>query len=74
MIIQEATSVDIRIIDVQDKESGERLKIHNVHIWRYIGRGNKGLQKTRDDIQSEYERLAIWAQVRWLSNPSIIMV
>jgi hypothetical protein len=39
---------------------------------RYIGKGTKGLQKTREEIQAGNDRVTIPVQVRWLSNPPTI--
>jgi len=39
---------------------------------RYMDNGTERLQKISQEIQVENERVAIPAQVRWLSNPLII--
>ena len=72
IIIKAPRSVDKGIIDVEGNESWERLKIHNVPLVRYMGKGTEGLQKMREEIQPENEGVAIPAQVRWLLNPQII--
>jgi len=72
IIMNAARSVYKWIIDVEGNESWERLKIHTFPPVRYMGKGTKGLQKMRDEIQAENEAVAIPAQVRWLSNPRII--
>jgi len=73
IIIKAARFVDKGIIDVEGNESWERLKIHTIPLVRYMGNGTEGLQKMREEIQAENEGVAIPAQVRWLSNPRIIM-
>jgi len=72
IIIKAARSVDKGIIDMKGNESWETLKIHTVMLVGYMGKGTKGIQKMREEIQAENEGVAIPAQVRWLSNPRII--
>jgi hypothetical protein len=72
IIIKAARSVDKGIIDVEGNESWERLKIHTVPLVRYMGKGTKGLQKMREEIQAENEGVRIPPQVSWLSNPRTI--
>jgi len=64
--------VDKGIIDVEENESWERLKIQTVRLVRYMGKGTEGLQKMSEEIQVENEGVAIPTEVRWLSNPRII--
>jgi len=68
IIIEAARSVDMGIIDVEGNKSWERLKIHNVPLVRYMGKGTEALQKMWEEIPADNEGVAIPAQVRWLLN------
>ena len=68
IIIKAGRSVDKGIIDVEGYKTWERLKIDNVALVRYMSKGTHGLQNIREEIQAENERVAIPAEVRWLSN------
>jgi len=68
IIITAACMVDKGLIDVEDNESWERLKIHAVPLVRYMGKVTEGLQKMRDEIHAENEGVVIPVQVRWLAN------
>jgi len=72
IIIKTARTFGKGIIDVEGNESWERLKIHTIPLVRYIGKGTKGHQKMREEIQAENEGVTIPARVRWLSNPRTI--
>jgi hypothetical protein len=45
MIIMAARTVDKGVIDLEENESWERLKIHAVPLVWYMGKGTVGLQK-----------------------------
>jgi hypothetical protein len=45
IIITSARTVNKGVVDVEQNESLERLKIHTVPLIRYMGKGMKGLQK-----------------------------
>jgi len=45
VIIKAAHTVDTAVIDVEENESWERLRIHAVPLVRYMGNGTEGLQK-----------------------------
>jgi hypothetical protein len=72
VIITAARTVDKGVIDVEENESWERLKIHAVPLVRYMGKGTEGLQKMREEFEAENEGIAIPTQVRWLANPRTI--
>jgi len=67
-----ASSVNNVVIDVEDNESLERLKIHVVPLVWYIGNGTEGMQKMREEFEAGNEGAAIHAQVRLLANPCTI--
>jgi len=69
LIITAAWMVDKGVIDVEEHESSERLKVHAVPLMRFIGKGTEGLHKMQDEIHVDNERVAIPIQVRWLANP-----
>jgi len=67
-------SVSKGIIDVEGNKCLESLTMHTVPLVRCMGKGTKGQQKMMEENQAEIEGVAIPAQVRWLSNPSIMTV
>jgi len=72
IIITAARTVDRGVVDVEENETWERLKIHAVPLMRYMGKGTEGLQKMREEFEAENKGIAIPTQVRWLANPGII--
>ena len=72
IIITAARTVDRGVVDVEENETWERLKIHAVPLVRYMGKGTEGLQKMREEFEAENEGIAIPTQVRWLANPRTI--
>jgi len=72
IIITGARTVDKGVVDVEENESWERLKIHTVSLVRYMGKGMEGLQKMREEFEAENEGIVIPTQVRWLANPRTI--
>jgi hypothetical protein len=69
IIMTAARMVDKGVVDVEDNESWERIKIHAVHLVRYMGKGTEGLQKIPEEFDAEIEGIVIPTQVRWLANP-----
>jgi hypothetical protein len=72
IIITAARTIDKGVVDVEENESWERLKIHAVPLVRYMGKGREGLQKMREEFEAENEGVAIPTQVWWLGNPRAI--
>jgi hypothetical protein len=72
VIITAARTVDKGVIDVEENESWERLKIHAVPLVRYMGKGTEGLQKMREEFEAENEGIKVPTQVRWLANTRTI--
>jgi len=72
IIITAARMVDKGVVDVEENESWERLKIHAVPLIRYMGKGTEGLQQMRDEFQAENQGIVIPTQVRWLAYPRTI--
>jgi hypothetical protein len=73
VIINAARTVDKGVIDVEENESRDMLKVHAVPLVRYIGKDTEGLPKMREEIHAEYEGVVIPLQVRWLANHHSIM-
>jgi len=67
-----ARTVDRGVVDVEENNTWERLKIHAVPLVRYMGKGTDGLQKMREEFEAENEGIKVPTQVRWLANPSTI--
>jgi hypothetical protein len=72
IMITAARTVDRGVVDVEENEPRERLKIHTVPLVRYVGKSTEGLQKMHEQFEAEKEGVAIPTQVRWLSNPCTI--
>jgi hypothetical protein len=72
IIITPARTVDRGVMDVEENETWERLKIHAVPLVRYMGNGTEGLQKMREEFEAENEGIKVPTQVRWLANPCTI--
>jgi len=72
IIITAARTVDKGVIEVEENESWERLKIQAVPLEWHMGKGTQGLQKMREEFEAENKCVAIPAQVRWLANPCTI--
>ena len=68
IIITVVGTVDRGVVDVEENETWERLKIHAVPLARYMGTGTDGRQKMQDEFEAEKEGIAIPTQVRWLAN------
>jgi hypothetical protein len=72
IIVNAARTVNKGVIDVEENESWERLKIHAVPFVRYMGKRTLGLSKMLDEIQAENEGVAVPVHVRWLASPHSI--
>jgi len=65
IMISATRMVDMGVIDVEENESCQRLKIHAVPLARYMGKGTEGLQKMRDAIHAANEGVTVPDQVWW---------
>ena len=72
IIILAVRTVDRGVVDVEENETWERLKIHAVPLVRYMGTGTERLQKMREEFEADNESIAIPTQVRWLAKPCTI--
>jgi len=70
--INAARTIDKGVVDVEENESCERLKINAVPLIRWMGKGTEGLQKMREESEAENEGKVIPTKVRWLANPCTI--
>jgi hypothetical protein len=68
MIITAATTIDRGVVDVEENDPLERLKINGVPLIRYTGKATEGLWTMREEFESENEGIAIPTLVRWLLN------
>jgi len=59
IIITAARTVDNGVVDVEENESWEWLKIHSVPPIRYMGIGRAGLPKMREEFEAENECIVI---------------
>jgi hypothetical protein len=60
------------VINVEETESWERLKINAMPLVGYIGKSTEGLQKMGEQFEMGNEGIAIPTQVRRLANPCTI--
>jgi len=58
-IINAAHTVNKGVINVEENESWERLKVHAVELVRYMGKGTESLQKMRDEMHAENKGVVI---------------
>jgi short subunit dehydrogenase-like uncharacterized protein len=63
-----ARTVNKAVIDFEQNETRERLKIHTVHLVQYIGKGTDGQQKMREHFEVEKADITIPTKVRWLAK------
>jgi len=70
--ITTACTVNHGVINVEENESWQRLKIHAVPLGRYMGKGTESLQMMEDEMHGRNKGVAIPVQVRWLVNPHYI--
>jgi len=68
LIITAVPTVDERVIDVQENESWERLKVHAVPLVTYMGNATEGLQTMRYEMHTQNEEVTVTGQVRWLAS------
>jgi len=72
IIITAARTVDKGVVDVEENESWDRLKIHTVPLVRNMEKGTEGLQKMLEKVEVDNEGIVIPTQVRWLANAHTI--
>jgi hypothetical protein len=72
IMIMAARTVERGVLDVEEQETGDRLKIHVVPLVRYMGKGTEGLQRFIDEFKAENEGIAILTEVQWLAIPCTI--
>jgi len=68
VMITATRTVDKGVIDVEESQSWERLKIHAVALVRYMGKGTEGLQKMQNEIHAGNEGVTVLVQVRWVAS------
>jgi hypothetical protein len=56
-------NLEERLLDVQEHETWDSLKIHEVPLVHYMGKGTEGLQKRREEFEAENKGVAIPTQV-----------
>jgi len=73
MIITAARTVVKGVVDVEENESSERLKIHEVPHIQYMGKGMEGLQMMQEEFEAENEGIQIPTTVWRLGNLHTMM-
>jgi hypothetical protein len=59
LIITAVPTVEKGVINVEENESWDRLKVHAVPLVRYMGNGTEGLQKTQNEIHPENQGVMV---------------
>ena len=72
IIIMTVKTDNRAVVDAEENETWDSLKIYPVPFVRYMGKGTQDLQKFRDEFEAENKGIVIPTQVRWLANPSTI--
>jgi hypothetical protein len=72
VIITAARTVHKGVINVEENESWESLKIHAVPLVEYMGKGTEGLHKMWDEIHTENKGVTVPIQAQWLASPHTI--
>ena len=72
IIITAARTIDRAVVDVEEFNTLEWLKIHAVPLEWYMGKGTEALETMREESSAENGGIVIPTQVRWLANPSSI--
>jgi hypothetical protein len=72
IIITVVRTIDRGVVDVEENDTWERLKIHSVPLVRYMGKGTEGLPKMREEFDAENQGIKVPTQVRWLANQCTI--
>lgn len=72
VIITAVRIVNQGVIDIEENESWDRLKIYAVSLVRYMGKSTEGLQKTWDEIHAENQGVKVQVHIRWLAYPHSI--
>jgi len=67
-VITAARTVNSGVVDVEENEIRERLKIHAVPLVWYMGKGAEGLQTMGEKFEAENEGIVNPTQVRWLET------
>jgi len=60
------------VVDVDESETWERLKIHAVPLLRYGGKGPECLPKMGEEFEAKNKGIEIPTQLRWRANPHTI--
>lgn len=67
-IIGATRRVDPTVIDLVTNETWQRIKLHGVPLARYLTVSSAGLDKLRDELESENDGLKIPLTIRWLGK------
>jgi len=72
IIITAVRTFDKGVVEVEEIEPLERLKIHAVPLTVYMGIDTEGLQKMAEEFEAANEGKVIPTQFRWLENPRTV--
>ena len=63
IIITAVRTINSGVVDVEENETWERLKIHAVPLVQYMGNGTNGVWMMQEEYEAENEGIAIPTQV-----------
>jgi len=72
IIITAVRTVSKAVIEVEQNDTWQRLKIHAVPLVRYMGKGTEGLQLTWDEMHTETEGVTVPVHGQCLASPHSI--
>ena len=65
LVLRAARTVDMRITSLDPFEKWGWVKIHGVSLLGYMEKGSGGLQKLREELESENEGIQVPSTARW---------
>ena len=72
MALKAARTVDASISDIVVQQRWKWVRIHNVSLTRYMGKGRDGeLRKLREELEVENSGVRIPAEIRWLGGAKV---
>ena len=69
IVVKASRTVGPSITDVVSRESWRGVKIHDVSVARYRGKGTSGTKMLQEELEAEYEGVKVPSIAGWLVNP-----
>ena len=71
-VIQAALSADPSITGLETRTAWWWVKAHAIPVARYLGKGSRGTDSLREELEVEYEGVKIPSVIRWLSGAASV--